>query len=262
MKPNSHQPPAEEANPILQWPLGPETPCLEPGRIHLWAAAINEFRDRAQNLERVLSPAERLRAEKFKFVGNRGRFVIRRGLLRLILGRYLKKPPAEIEFQFGAYGKPEVRRGSGMCLFYDASDSDDIAVWAITPACPVGVDVEHIREIPDMQKIARRYFHPRETETLMALATDSRPQAFYACWTRKEAFLKATGEGIAENLARVQVTLAPREPSAIVSLSGDPRGHKEWRLQEFSPCLGYVGCVADRRPVLALCQWRVNSKLE
>lgn len=95
----------------------------------------------------------------------------------------------------------------------------------------------------------------------MALPPDSRLQAFYACWTRKEAFLKATGEGIAESLARVEVTLAPEDKPGVVSVSGDRRAHEQWQLQPFSPAPGYLGCIAYRNAALALCQWRVARSI-
>ena len=254
------RPVAADAGSSLEWPLAPETVRLEPGQVHLWAAALNQFLDQSPKLAALLSPAELAGAEKFRFVEDRERFVIRRGLLRLLLSRYLQQLPAAIEFQHAAYGKPEVRSaGANAPLFFNTSHSADIAVCAITSACPIGVDIERTREIPDIQKIARRYFRPRETETLMALPADSRLHAFYACWTRKEAFLKTTGEGIAQGLAKVEVTLAPQDQPAVVSLSGDRRAHQQWQLQPFSPAPGYLGCVAYRHAVLALSQWRVNS---
>ena len=255
------RPTPDDSAPVLEWPLAPEPIRLQPGQVHLWAAAMNEFVDQAPKLGLLLSPAEQVTAHKFKFARDRNRYLIRRGLLRLLLSRYLQQLPAAIEFQHGAYGKPEIKNhASGAPLFFNTSHSADIAVCAITSAGPVGVDIERTRTIPDIQKIARRYFRPRETETLMALPAESRLQAFYACWTRKEAFLKATGEGIAESLAKVEVTLAPRDPPAVVSLTGNPRAHEQWRLQPFSPAPGYLGCIAYKHAQLALSHWRVNPE--
>jgi 4'-phosphopantetheinyl transferase len=255
-----HRPTAEDASPVLQWPLAPETIWLGPRQVHLWAAAVNEFVDQAPKLEVLLSPAEQAGAEKFRLVEDRNRYVIRRGLARLILSRYLEQLPAAIEFQHGAYGKPEVRRGGvGTPLFFNTSHSGEIAICTITSACPIGVDVERTREIPDIEEIARRFFRPREIKTFMGLPPDSRMQALYACWTRKEAFLKATGEGIAESLAKVEVTMAPEDKPAVVFVSGDRRAHKQWQLHQFFPASGYVGCVAYRNAALALNQWRVGK---
>jgi 4'-phosphopantetheinyl transferase len=176
----------------LLWPIAPKITRLEAGHVHLWAADMSEFVEQVSKLSGLLSSAEHERAEKFKFEADSNRYVIRRGLQRLILGRYLEQAPSMIEFQHGAYGKPEVRtERAGSPLFFNASHSAGIAVWAITSACRVGVDVEKVREIPEMEEIARRFFVPAETRTLMALHADSRVQAFYSCWTRKEAYLKA-----------------------------------------------------------------------
>jgi 4'-phosphopantetheinyl transferase len=256
----THRPAPEDAAPALQWPLAPQPIRLQPGQVHLWAAATNDFTSQVRQLGLLLSPAEQAAAGKFRYVRDRNRYLVRRGLLRLLLGRYLPLPPSAIEFQLGPYGKPELRAGAAAPLFFNASHSADIAVCAITSACPIGVDIERTRKIPDILKIARRYFRPRETETLLALPADARLQAFYACWTRKEAFLKATGEGIAESLPKIEVTLAPQDPPAVVSLFGKPRASEQWQLQPFSPAPGYVGCVAYHHAPLALSQWRVNVK--
>jgi 4'-phosphopantetheinyl transferase len=249
-------------SPALQWPLVPETIRLEPGQAHLWAAALNEFEDEASKLGVLLSSTEQARAEKFKFVEGRNRYVIRHGLLRLILSRYLAQLPSAIEFQHGAYGKPEIRSDvAGTTLFFNTSHSAEVAIFAITSACPIGVDVERTREIPKIEEIVRRFFLPREIETLMALPPDSRLPAFYAGWTRKESFLKATGEGIAQSLAKVEVTLAPDDEPGVVSVSGDRLAHEQWQLQPFSPAPGYLGCVAYRNAALALSQWRVAKSI-
>jgi 4'-phosphopantetheinyl transferase len=206
----------------------------------------------------LLSLDERARADKLRFVEDRNRYVIRHGLLRLILSRYLKQLPSAIEFQLGRYDKPEVLRGgAGTHVFFNIAHSCEIAVYAITSACPIGVDVERTREIPNIEAIAHRFFSPHEARTLMALPAGSRLQAFYSCWTRKEAFLKATGEGIAEGLAKVEVTLAPGDEPGVASVSGDPQAHERWQFLPFSPAPYYIGCIAFRHTALALSQWRI-----
>jgi len=259
LKEQGHQSAADDSRPALLWPLPPDAIRIESGQVHLWATGMNDFADQAPALAVLLAPEEQVRAARFKFAEDRNRFVIRQGLLRLILGRYLRLLPSTIQFQQGRYGKPEVRTeaAGGAPLFFNTSHSSEIAVCAITSACPIGVDIERMREIPEIQNIARRFFLPRETRTLMALPADSRLRAFYSCWTRKEAFLKATGEGIAESLAKVEVTLAPDDMPGVVSVAGDLRASEPWQLQPFSPASGYLGCVAYRNTAFALSQWRV-----
>ena len=250
---------AEEAAPALEWPEAPEAIRLERGQVHLWAAALNEFVDEVPKLAALLSSAEHARAEKLRLAEDRDRYVIRHGLLRLILSRYLEQPASRIEFRYGAHGKPEVRSGSPTRLFFNTSRSGDLAVCAVTSACPIGVDVERTREIPEIEDIARRFFLPRETQALMARPAYSRLQSFYNCWTRKEALLKATGEGITESLTKVEVTLLPEDKPGVVFVSGDPQARERWQLQPFSPARGYLGCVAYRNVALVLCQWRVAT---
>ena len=246
----------------LNWSVAPDTVRLEPGQVHLWAAALHEFVDQSPKLEALLAPAEHQRASAFKFAKDRSQFVIRRGLLRIVLSRYLGQSPSEIAFRHGEHGKPEVQwEVPGQRLFFNASHSADIAVYAITSTCPVGIDVEHTVDISGIHTIARHFFVPRETQTLLALPADSQLLAFYTCWTRKEAYLKATGEGIAESLAKVEVSLAPQDEPAVVSVAGNPRAREEWQLRPFVPAAGYLGCIAYRHTALAMRQWRVATPI-
>jgi 4'-phosphopantetheinyl transferase len=244
----------------MHWPPAPENIDLDLKHVHIWAAALTDFHDQVTKLWVWLSSVEQARAERFRFVEDRNRFVIRRGLARLILSRYLNQPPVAIEYQFGEHGKPEVRKtGAGTPLFLNTSHSAEIAICAVASACPIGVDVERTREIPEIEQIGRHFFLAGETQKMMAQPLDSRMDAFYACWTRKEAFLKATGEGIAESLAKVEVTLTPEEKPEVVSVSGDQRAREQWQLQPFVPAHGYVGCVVYKNAVLELKKWRVTN---
>ncbi len=245
---------------VLQWPIAPEKVSLEPGEIHLWAAAMSEFADQAQNLSALLSLAELARAQKFRFIEDRDRYVIRHGLARQILSRYLEQVPSVIKFRTGVHGKPELSKSTAdHPLFFNTSHSADITIVAITPDGPIGVDIERVQGIPDMENIARRFFLPSETGTLMALPKNSRVQAFYNCWTRKEAFLKATGEGIGENLEKLEVTLAPGDEPEVLSFRGDFQESMQWHLNPFSPAPGYVGCVVYKSTALALSHWSVRK---
>ena len=236
----------------LHWNVGLEAPRLESGQVHLWAAALHEFSDQASEMMALLSHSERTRAHAFKFPGDRTRFIIRRGLLRRVLGGYLGQSPAEIRFSFGKYGKPETGEAvGGRHLFFNLSSSAGIAVYAATRAYPIGIDIEYGRDIPDMEGIARRFFQPREIQELMTRSPAARRRAFYEYWTRK-----ATGEGITERLAHLEVTLAT-EPS-VVSLPYGQGSPAEWRLQPFSPAEGYFGCIAYRGVALDLVPRRIE----
>ena len=178
---------------LLVWPPAPNRVHLKPQEVHLFAAAISDFDSQVENLAALLAPEEARRARRFKFASDRDRFVIRRGLLRVVLGSHLGTAPQAIEFQQGEHGKPEVHTQGSSPLFFNTSHSGGVAVFAFTLMCPIGVDVECAGEISDMEALASRFFSAREAHSLAILPPDARLRAFYACWTRKEAYVKATG---------------------------------------------------------------------
>jgi 4'-phosphopantetheinyl transferase len=170
--------------------------------------------------------------------------------------------PTEIEFCDGRFGKPEIKGGlSRERLNFSISHSGDLALYAVPRLGPVGVDVEWLRPVPHFEEIASRFFSPRETEMLMTLSTDRRMEGFFACWTRKEAFLKATGEGIGGGLAKAEVTLTPWEEPEILRTSAESEAGNECQLRSFSPDPGYLAAVAFQHRDLAFRQGRVHAPL-
>jgi 4'-phosphopantetheinyl transferase len=244
--------------PELSWPTPCEAVGLECNQIHVWCAALSEFASELGPLNALLSSRERERAERFRFAKDRNHFVARRGILRGILSRYLEQPPPEIDLRHGRFGKPEVNgdfvRGN---LQFSVSHSADLALYAVTRACPIGVDVEHVRPFPQFEKIASRFFSPHEREMLMALRPEQQSEGFFACWTRKEAFLKATGEGLGRDLAEVEVTLAPWDEPEFLSIKCEPPLRAEWQLRSFSPAPGYLAALAFAHHDLVLSRGRV-----
>lgn len=244
--------------PELSWPAPREAVRLERNEIHVWWAVLSEFASELQLLGALLSSAERERAERFRFAKDRNHFVTRRGVLRGILSRYLEQPPSEIDFRRGQFGKPEVNgdfvHGN---LQFSVSHSGDLALYAVTRACPIGVDVEHIRPLPQFDEIASRFFSANEREMLIALRPEQRSEGFFACWTRKEAFLKATGEGIGKDLAEVEVTLAPWDEPAFLSIKCESPARAEWQLRSFSPAPGYLAALAFAHCDLVLSRGKV-----
>lgn len=236
----------------------PEIVPLESKQIHVWCATLSDFDSKLSHFHALLSGAERRRAERFRSSKDCDFYVLRRGILREILGRYLEQHPSEIGFSYGRFGKPEIKgdrvRGP---LHFNVSHSGDLALYAVTPACPIGVDVEHLRPVLHFEEIASQFFSPREAEILMALPIDFRMDGFFACWTRKEAYLKATGEGIGEGLAKVEVTLPPGEEG--FPLTGKSETRTEWQLRSFSAAPGYLAAVAFRHHNLELGWWRVGG---
>ena len=245
---------------MLSWPCPPETVRLESNQVHVWCVAFGDFNSELPRLEAMLSPAEQTRAARFRFSKDRNCYVIRHGVLRVILGRYLEQLPSEIDFCYGPFGKPEIKGGlirGG--LHFNDSHSGDLALYAVTHVCPIGVDVEYLRPVPHLEEIASRFFSPRETEMLMASSSQCRMERFFACWIRREAFLKATGEGIGEGLANAEVALTPGEKAEIASIAGESQTRTEWQLRSFSPAPGYLAAVAFKHRKMNLRQWRIDT---
>ena len=195
-------------------------------------------------LELFLTPDERRRAERFRFEDLRHSFVLTRGALRVLLGRYLHVPPDKIQIAYGSKGKPRLAE-PGLATF-NVSHSGGMALFGFATGREIGVDVEGIRPLADMLDIAQRFFCPAETAELMSLPANQRERAFFHCWTRKEAYIKALGEGLSVPLDDFQVTLRPGEPARIIHLAGDVDAARTWRLYELELSPGYVGALAHR----------------
>jgi len=210
--------------------------------VHIWPVRIEPSNAMTEQLESILAPDEKARAARFRFEHLRHSFILAHGALRVLLGCYLDVPPASIQFQYGPKGKPSL--GAPAHVNFNASHSGGLVVFAFTRGCELGVDVEQIRPLPDMQDIAARFFCPEEAEELMSLPTDLRKQAFFLCWTRKEAYVKAIGDGLSVALDSFQVTLRPGEPANFVHLARDVNAAKAWALHDLQLNSNYAAAVA------------------
>lgn len=190
-------------------------------------------------LERILSSDEKERANRFRFDHLQKSFVVARGALRVLLGRYLGVSPASVQFIYGAAGKPGLTEP--VSLQFNASHSGGLAVFAFTAGCEIGVDVEQIRPMPDMQNIADRFFCAEEAAELMTLSGNQRTHAFFLCWTRKEAYIKATGEGLSAPLDEFRVTLQPGHSARFIHL---PQGETGWKLHDLQLASNYTAALA------------------
>ena len=191
----------------------------------------------------LLSPDESDRAARFRFERHRMRFTLARSALRIFLGRLLNCDPKCVQFQYGPKGKPDLAGGLSPVSF-NASNSGDLAAYAFTTACPIGIDIEHIRPMPDLHDVARHFFSSDEVTDLMNLPDDERPAGFFRCWTRKEAYIKAVGDGLSLPLDSFRVTLLPSDPPRIVHLRGSGDSAANWSLHAFTPAPGYFGAFA------------------
>jgi len=237
------------------WQTTRSSISLSSGEVDVWAVGLECSEQCAATLGATLSPDERERADRFHFARDRRRFICGRGVLRHLLGAYLDVRPLDIAFSYGTYGKPALSgRGEGL-LKFNVTHSHELALIAVGDV-EMGVDVEAIRPMPDADDVASRFFSARELAELQALPVTVRDAAFFACWTRKEAYLKALGSGLARPLDGFTVTLAPSTPIALV-VHGDARETARWSIRELSPLIGYVAAlVTEGRPRQVRCwQW-------
>ena len=211
--------------------------------VHLWRVPLDD--SRTTELRATLSPDERARAHRFHFERDRRRFIVARGCLRTILGQYLKKDPARLTLTYSSYGKPLLADGpepTDIC--FNLSHANELALIAVTRDRQVGVDIEFIRPDFASVKIATRFFSPQEVEVLRRLPAGQQAEAFFICWTRKEAYIKALGEGMSMPLDQFSVSLAPGSPAALLGNLRDPAEVSRWSLQDLFPGPGYVAALA------------------
>jgi 4'-phosphopantetheinyl transferase len=238
------------------WPLPPPTVRLTGGEIHVWRAWLEEPARGGYDLARILSPEERQRAKRVRFERDRLRFVAARAALRIILGRYLAVQPQDVCFAYGQHGRPYLASEIGNPrLDFNAAHSGPLAVFAVASDMPIGVDVEQVREMPDADDVAARFFSAREYADYAALPADAKQLGFYMCWTRKEAFIKALGEGLAHPLDQFDVSLAPGEPARLLRVALDPDEAKHWSLISLTPAPGFVAALAVRERAPRVTCW-------
>ena len=231
--------------PTPPWRSAPETLSLRSNAVHVWRAALDVPESDVRRLGDTLADDERRRAERFIFQHDRAHFVVARGLLRVLLGRYLQHDPQHLRFVYGPHGKPELASDvGGTGLRFNVSHSHGLALYAITRHREIGVDVERIRPEVASETIAEHFFSPREVAVLRALPAALQATAFFACWTRKEAYIKARGDGLSLPLDQFAVSLAPGEPAALLYTAWDPQEAARWALHDLAPGPGYRAAVA------------------
>jgi 4'-phosphopantetheinyl transferase len=222
---------------------------LPKGEVHLWRADLEAIGVEESRWQRVLSSDELERASRFHFPRDRQRFVAARAVLRIILASYLATDAKDIDFCYSKKEKPSLGpTHEGSDVTFNVSHSGGIALFAIGRGREIGVDVEQVRRDSDSEAIARRFFSAHEQEQLAALPAGQRVEAFFRCWTRKEAYIKATGDGLSLPLGQFDVSLTPGETNALLATRPDGSEAGRWRLQEVPGGPGYVAalCVAGQ----------------
>lgn len=213
--------------------------------IHVWLAYVPAFQEKRGELQRRLSPEESARMERFYFPEDRERFAVARALLRSLCGRYENIPAewiAHIRIVADRCGKPllhsESKAGK---LAFNLSHSRHLVAAVFSRERQVGIDVECVRDVPEWPELVQ-HFHPDEQDRLRAVPATEQQRAFFDCWTRKEAFVKATGEGLSRPLHSFCLTADEKE--GLFRVQGDGPGWDEWRILSFAPAPGYAGAIA------------------
>jgi 4'-phosphopantetheinyl transferase len=222
--------------------------------VHVWQVRLDRPESALRRMSRLLSADETERAERFRVERVRHRFVLGRGVLRMILGRYAGRHPAHLRFRYGEHGKPALADGGDLC--FNVSHSDSLALYAVARGREIGVDVERLRPLPRAERIAERFFSLPERAALRATPSERRLEAFYTCWTRKEAYIKARGDGLGHPLDRFAVSIAPGEPARLWA-AGEADGGEiaRWSLDAVPPAPGYVAALVARGS-----GWRLVSR--
>ncbi len=232
------------------------------GEVHVYRCFLDRWRPAGAALESVLSDAERARAGRRRFERDRIRFVVARGVLRTILSYYLGIEPARIPLGQGPWGKPCVCDEDGRALGrraagfdFNVSHADDLALFSVSRAGAVGVDVERVRSVPELASLVLAHFRRREAEVLLESERADRERDFLRCWTSKEALLKATGRGISGGLLGFEVLVASGAPARLVGCPSGFGKPADWSLIELRPAPGRVGASAVWGPLDRLRCW-------
>ena len=240
--------------------LNPTWPAkLGQDEVHVWRARLDVPAEELQARARLLTDDEKARGARYLRPEVGTRFVAGRGLLRRLLGMYLGTDGAEVEFTFNSFGKPALaakhRAGD---LRFNVSHSHDWALLAFTRGRELGVDIEGVRPDFATREIAQRFFAPSEAERLQLLPVAARSAAFFQCWTRKEGYIKARGEGLSLGLNSFEVAFGPGVEPAVLKAADEANALFRWFVVDLQAAQGFAGALVVQRPVAGVRLW--NAK--
>jgi 4'-phosphopantetheinyl transferase len=235
-------------------PEAREWPALGPAEVHIWQLSLRRSPDELEGLHGLLDADERARVARYRLEADRYEALAARGLLRWVLGGYLRQDPATLRFRSGANGKPWLV-DSG--VQFNLSHTRGLALLAVAIDGAVGVDVERVHAVPDYQDLAHHFFSDAERRVLAGCSRAEAELGFFRCWTRKEAYLKARGDGLAIPLAAFDVPLGTtEEPCPVISREPAPEA-RGWYVRDVSmeprPGAAVAAAVALRRP-----RWQIR----
>lgn len=205
---------------------------LSSREVHIWHIALLQDDATVAECRKILFEDETQRADRFYFERDRRRFTVAHAALRQVLSRYLEVTPGEIKFSIGPKGKPDLVDVETQQIRFNLSHSGEIALLAVARGQCLGIDVEFIKTDFGGEEIAERFFSRNEVKTLQALPADQKPAAFFSCWTRKEAYIKAVGEGLSLPLDSFDVAFAPGAAPALLRVDADAGELTRWSMYD------------------------------
>jgi medium-chain acyl-[acyl-carrier-protein] hydrolase len=223
------------------WEDAHVAPSLAGDAIHVWRAALERADDEIAACEGVLSADERARADRFCFSRDRRHYIAGRGILRMLLGRYLQCDPASLSFRYNPQGKPKLD-SPATDLRFNISHSHGVALYGLTRGRELGIDVEQVRGEVAVDQLAERFFSPREVAMLRQVPAAGRRDAFFRIWTRKEAYLKATGKGLTLALDCFDVSLTPGA-AALLATRHDGAEAARWSMRDLAAGAGFAAAL-------------------
>lgn len=244
---------------LARWHSGAEVTSPARTEVHLWRAALDGDSLTRSYYRDILRDDERERAARFRFELHRHRYIVSRAVLRQILSQYVGLPASEIEFVTNAHGKPALLEPTSN-LEFNVSHAGGVAVLAFAEGRRVGVDVEDTGRDAEFRRLADRFFSPRERDVFASLPDSQVREEFYACWTRKEAYIKALGLGVTHGLANFTVAFGHGTEPGIVHSEIDPRAAERWGMRTFVPAEGFVGAIVAENGDWALRMYEFGDE--
>jgi 4'-phosphopantetheinyl transferase len=236
--------------------------ALRRDEVHIWRITLDWPPARLRALNAVLSTDEQQKADRFHFALDRTRHVVGRGVLRTILARCTSTKAEQLCFEYSTFGKPRLAAGSTeIPLQFNVSHSSDLILIVLTIGRAVGIDVERTRTDLDVERIAASFFSPHERLALLSLPAQSRFDAFFDCWTRKEAYIKAVGDGLSLPLDQFDVCFLPGQEPRLLATRPDPAEARRWVIQalDVGPCYRAAVAVEGAGWQLKMWDWPVNA---
>lgn len=231
---------------------------LNVGEVHIWRVCLDQSESTIEVLTRILSDEEKKRAVGFLFTNDRKRFIACRAILKLILGRYLKLDPNQVYFSYSSKEKPLISKSiNTQNLQFNLSHSDTLALYAFTLCHEIGIDVEKIINIPEIDQIVMRFFSAGEYRIYRALTERKKKELFFKYWTRKEAFAKAIGEGLTIPLEKLDVSNVTNKTVKTFVFEGFPQNSSQWHIHDLDIDSGYKAAFVKKKPFSKLMsfQW-------